>query len=77
MSLTPQRAAIVRTISRAAAAGLPCPMNAELAERTGLSTGAVSHHMSRLAAAGVLNVERTGPNTRVVTIVETGKRTRA
>jgi hypothetical protein len=64
---------------RAANFGLPCPSNAELAEVAGLRDGiAASDALKKLRAAGRITVNRAGEamnSSRIVTIVETGKRT--
>ncbi|MEV4934584.1 winged helix-turn-helix domain-containing protein [Sphingobium sp. LSP13-1-1.1] len=69
---------ILKILSAAAEKGQPCPTNAELARRVGLS-GAVSasYRMRRLVAAGKIVVEEPSPlERRLVTIVATGKQTK-
>lgn len=75
--LTQQRieTRILQRLARAAERRQPCPTNNELADAAGImSAGAASEAVSRLAKQGKIIVER-GPSTRVVTIIETGKRT--
>lgn len=69
---------IYRLLVEAARRGLPCPTNAEIAIRVGLSGAvAASYRMRRLVAAGRIAVEEPSPlERRVVTIMATGKRTR-
>lgn len=70
--------AVLRVLTQAAARHLPCPTNAEIAARVGL-TGAVaaSYRVRRLVKDGKIIVEEPSPlERRVVTIVATGKQTR-
>ncbi len=69
---------IYRLLKSAAQAGQPCPTNAELAARAGLSGAvAASYRMRRLVKAGKIVVAEPSPlERRVVTIVATGKSTR-
>lgn len=70
--------AVLRILSQAAARGLPCPTNAELAARVGLAGAvAASYRVRRLVQLGKISVEEPSPiERRVVTIVATGKQTR-
>lgn len=70
--------AVLRILSQAATAGLPCPTNAELAKRVGLrDAAAASYRVRRLVADGKITVEQPSPvERRIVTIVATGKVTR-
>lgn len=70
---------IMRALRRAANMTLPCPTNAELAEKCGLKdAAAASYRLRKLQGAGLIKVEAQGPNApRVVTIVETRRRTAA
>ncbi|CAD7335268.1 winged helix-turn-helix domain-containing protein [Sphingomonadales bacterium 56] len=69
---------IMKILTAAAEKAQPCPTNAELARRVGLSGAvAASYRMRRLVAAGDIVVEEPSPiERRVVTIVATGKKTR-
>lgn len=69
---------IYKLLVEAARRGAPCPTNAELAARVGLSGAvAASYRMRRLVAAGDIAVEEPSPlERRVVTIMATGKQTR-
>ena len=69
---------IYKLLVEAARRGLPCPTNAELATRAGLSGAvAASYRMRRLVASGDIVVEEPSPlERRVVTIVASGRQTR-
>lgn len=69
---------IYKLLVEAARRGAPCPTNAELATRTGLSGAvAASYRMRRLVQSGQIVVQEPSPlERRVVTIVATGKSTR-
>ncbi|MBJ7442866.1 MAG: winged helix-turn-helix domain-containing protein [Sphingobium sp.] len=70
--------AVLRLLVQAANRDAPCPTNAEIAVRVGL-TGSVaaSYRMRRLVRDGMISVEEPGPcERRIVTIVATGKKTR-
>ena len=69
---------IYKILVEAARRGVPCPTNAEIAIRVGLSGAvAASYRMRRLVASGRIEVDEPSPlERRVVTIVATGKRTR-
>lgn len=66
---------ILQVLKACANAGLQCPTNAALAERSGYrSTASVANAVSFLATCGFISVERMN-HTRIVTICATGKRT--
>jgi hypothetical protein len=69
--------AVFRLLKRRANLGQPCSTNAEIATEIGLpNADAASYRVRKLHAAGLIRVEDRGPNERrIVTIVETGKRT--
>lgn len=69
--------AVLRILQQAAARGLPCPTNEELAKRVGLNGKvAASYRVRRLVQLGKISVEEPSPlERRVVTILATGKQT--
>ncbi len=69
---------IYKLLVEAAKRDLPCPTNAELSARVGLSGAvAASYRMRRLVASGDIIIEEPSPlERRVVTIVASGKQTR-
>lgn len=69
---------IYKLLVDAAKRGAPCPTNAELATRVGLSGAvAASYRMRRLVAAGDISIDEPSPlERRVVTILASGKQTR-
>lgn len=68
---------VLREIRRAAGLNLPCPTNAAIAQRCGLSdAAAASYRIRQLVAAKLIKIEPQGPNApRVATIVNSGKST--
>lgn len=68
---------VLREISRAATFKLPCPSNALIAQRCGLSdAAAASYRIRQLVAAKRITIESQGPGEpRVATIVGSGKST--
>lgn len=81
MALSPDDAALLDLLVRAADAGELCPTNRVVAARLGFRTEkAAQHRLVRLRAAGVIRVfygddGKTPNGVRVVEIVETGART--
>lgn len=69
--------AVLRILQQAAARGLPCPTNEELAKRIGLNgKEAASYRVRRLVQLGKISVEEPSPlERRVVTILASGKQT--
>jgi hypothetical protein len=66
---------MLRALERAANAGVPCPSNDDLSRTLGYaSPSKASDLIAMLETIGFITVER-GCDTRVVTIVKTGKRT--
>jgi hypothetical protein len=73
--MKPREKAVFALVERAATSGMTCPTNNELAEVAGISSvGSASEILSRLQQQGLISIER-GQCSRVVTILETGKRT--
>lgn len=73
--LLPYDAQILALLSDAAAAGAPCPTNAELIAAVGLrSIASAAESVARLEAAGLIRAERTATQRRV-TILATGETT--
>jgi hypothetical protein len=68
---------VLREIRRAAGFSLPCPSNAVIAQRCGLSdAAAASYRIRQLVAAKRITIESQGPGEpRVATIIGTGKTT--
>ena len=68
---------VLREIRRAASFKLPCPSNAVIAQRCGLSdAAAASYRIRQLVAAKTITIESQGPGEpRVATIVGTDKTT--
>lgn len=73
--LLPYDAQILALLSDAAAAGEPCPTNAEIIAVVGLrSIASAATAVARLEAAGLIRAERTATQRRV-TILDTGETT--
>jgi GcrA cell cycle regulator len=73
--MSPQTAAVLRMVERAARAGEPCPMNATIVEAVGLGApNSVTYHLGRLESLGLIVVER-GHHSRVVAAADGGWRT--
>ena len=68
---------VLREIRRAASFKLPCPSNAVIAQRCGLTdAAAASYRIRQLDAAKRIMIESQGPNEpRIATIIATGKST--
>lgn len=69
------RASVLALIERAAAEGRRCPSNSEIARAVGVGTQAASAIVLRLARAGDIVIEESGPAGRVVFVPRLGKRT--
>lgn len=75
LSLSPALQRAFDLIEKAANAGAPCPTNEAIARHMRIrSIGTASGYLSRLRDLGVIRLER-GQNSRIVTIVATGRRT--
>lgn len=71
----PEAQAVLKSVTRAAEAGMPCPSNHDLAVVCGRSSRSVgTYAMQRLEQYGLIRVERYSAG-RVVAIVSTGKET--
>jgi len=70
-------ARVLRQLWRAAASGLVCPTNAELAQMCRLPTAdAASYRMRKLVSQGLIRIEDNGPRfRRIVTIVASREKT--
>lgn len=68
---------VLRELRRAASFKLPCPSNAVIAQRCGLSdAAAASYRIRQLVAAKRITIESQGPGEpRVATIIASGKTT--
>lgn len=68
---------IYEIVKLAAEAGEPCPTNLALATQSDLSIETASRSLHALADVGLIEIDSSHPRYRVVTILETGKTTRA
>ncbi len=76
--LTPRRAIVFEMLEHAADNGLPAPSDMAIADAIGIrSLGSANLHVSKLAEAGLIRIERPSRNRRVIVIVESGARTAA
>lgn len=73
--LLPKPYRLLRAVTRAAEAGLPCPNNEDLCTLTGIENqNGVGIGLKRLEEKGLLTVERPSRNKRII-VLPNGKRT--